>query len=127
MPTSDQVRSVIETYAKTISAGDREGWLACFADDATLQDPVTAPPLTGKEAIAGFWDNVFSLADEVNTDVHHIHVCGDEAAMVFTITTKSAGGGVRIEAVDIFRVDEDGKIASQRAYWDPGAIEMIPS
>jgi hypothetical protein len=39
---------------------------------------------------------------------------GSEAAMVFEIQA----AGMVIEAVDVFAVDEDGKVASMRAYWD---------
>ena len=45
------------------SQGDREGWLALYADDAVVQDPVGISPFDatgaghrGKAAIAKFWD-----------------------------------------------------------------------
>ncbi|HUY85538.1 MAG TPA: nuclear transport factor 2 family protein [Acidimicrobiales bacterium] len=126
MPTSDQVRQRVEAYAASFNSNNRNGFLDCFAEDAVQRDPVTAPANIGLEAIGGFWDNVHTLADEVTLAVHHIHVCGEEAAMVFTIITKSAGGGVEIDAVDIFRVNDEGKIVDFRAYWDPSAMRAIP-
>ena len=40
------------------------------------------------------------------------------AAMVFRIHAATGDAGIVLDAVDIFEVDDDGKIASMRAYWD---------
>ena len=126
MPTPEQVRERVETYAKAFSAGDKEGWLDCFADDAVQRDPVTAPANVGREAIGTFWDNVHALADEMTLDVHQIHVCGDEGVLIFTAINKMQGGGIQVDnIVDIFRIDDEGKIAEQRAYWDPSAMKPL--
>ena len=50
--------------------------------------------------------------------VASVVVCGNEAAMVFGIRAGSGDSGIMLDAVDIFEVDDDGKIASMRAYWD---------
>jgi hypothetical protein len=39
--------------------------------------------------------------------------------MVFRIHAGSGDeGGIQIDAVDIFEVDDDGKVALMKAYWD---------
>ena len=45
-------------------------------------------------------------------------VAGDEAAMVFEIHAHIGDGGLLIQAVDVMRVDDDGRLLSVRAYWD---------
>ena len=37
---------------------------------------------------------------------------------MFTIHARSDGGSVAIDAVDIFRVGDDGKVSTFKAYWD---------
>ncbi len=125
MPNPDQVRDRVESYARSFNTNNRELFLECFAENAVQRDPVTAPPNIGLEAIGGFWDNVHALAESVSLDVRHIHVCGDEAVMVFTITTKSSGGGFQIDAVDLFKVDDNGKITDFKAYWDPSKMKVL--
>ncbi len=127
VPTPEQVRNCVESYANSFNRDNRDAFLACFDEKAVQRDPVTAPPNIGLEAIGAFWDNVHALADTVTLDVHHIHVCGVQAAMVFTITTRSAGGGVQIDAVDIFEINDEGKIIDFRAYWDPSAMRSLPA
>src|SRR5438309_3570497 len=64
--TEDQlIRATIERYQSTFSAGDREAWLALFADDASLEDPVGSPPRQGRDDIAAFWDEVHRQADAI--------------------------------------------------------------
>lgn len=48
--------------------GDREGWLALYADDAVVKDPVGKSPFDtsgeghkGKAGIAKFWDTVIEI------------------------------------------------------------------
>jgi ketosteroid isomerase-like protein len=53
-------------------------------------------------------------------DVKDVVVCGNEAAMVFRIHASTGDAGIVLDAVDIFEVDDDGKISSMRAYWDMG-------
>ena len=125
MPTSEQVRKVVGDYLASFPVRDRDAFLACFAEDATQVDPVPSPPNVGKEAIGAFWDNIVQMAEKLDPELHHLHVCGDEAALVFTMKARTGDGGTAIDIVDILKVDDDGKIASLRAYWDPAAMKPI--
>jgi steroid Delta-isomerase len=118
MPTADQVRAVPERYVETFQRKDRDAWLSLFAPDAVHHDPVGTPPNVGREAIAAFWDRTFSMLEQGNFDLHHVFVCGDEVASVFTFTGRTAGGGITFDGVEIFKVDDDGLITEMRAYWD---------
>ena len=57
-------------------AGDRDGWLALFAEDGVVEDPVGVSPLDptglgrrGKAAIAKFWDDVISHNTAFNAEI----------------------------------------------------------
>ena len=125
MPSPEQVRAVVDDYLASFPKGDRAAFLACFADDAKQVDPVPSPPNVGKEAIGQFWDNVATMADKMEPQLDRVHVCGDEAAVVFTMHARTGDGGSAIDIVDIFEVNDDGKIASLRAYWDAAEIRPI--
>jgi steroid delta-isomerase len=119
MPTPEQVRDAVTTYVETFQKGDKEGWVQNFAEDAVHQDPNTAPPNVGREAIARFWDTTHQLAERIEFDVEDVIVAGDEAVLVFTLRAYSGEGtGVEFRAVDVFTIDDDGLISREKAYFD---------
>ena len=114
-----------------VEAGDREGWLALFADDAVVEDPIGASPLNpsgegrrGKEAIAAFWDEVISMG-RVGFAIRESYACGNECANVGRITT-DLGDGNRsvVEGVYTYRVDDEGRIVALRAFWEFDAMSF---
>jgi steroid delta-isomerase len=107
-----------------VEQGDREAWLANFRPDALVQDPVGISPLDpeghghqGIEAIAAFYDNVIAPND-IRFCIRQSFACGNECANVGTITTKGEGFVGRTELVMVYKVDEQGKVLSLRAFWE---------
>jgi steroid delta-isomerase len=125
MPSPEQVRAVVDDYLAAFPKKDREAFLGCFADDAKQIDPVPSPPNIGKEAIGQFWDNIVGMADKMEPQLDRLSVCGNEAALVFTMNARTGDGGGAIDIVDILEVNDDGKISSLRAYWDPAAMRPL--
>ena len=110
---------------RAVQSKDRESWLALWHADGLIQDPVGVSPLDpegkghrGTEAITAFYDNVIAPGD-IRFHIRESFACGSECANVGTITTRSADGSVaRCELVMLYRVDEDGKVLSLRAFWE---------
>jgi steroid Delta-isomerase len=108
-------------------AKDRDGWLALFAPDAVVQDPVgesmfdpTGAGHQGIEAITAFYDDVISTSEKVRFDMRQSSECGNECAFAGTIHI-TVGGGLEgsVDLVNIYRVTHDGsKIASLRSFWE---------
>ena len=46
-------------------------------------------------------------------------VAGNEVAFPFNVTAGAPGQQVVINIIDIFKFNEDGKIATMRAFWGP--------
>lgn len=103
----------------------KERWLALFADDAIVEDPIGPSPLDpkgkghrGKEAIAKFWDLAIANT-EIRFDIERSYACGHEVANVGTISTKMAGGmAFAVPGVFTYRVNDEGKILALRAFWE---------
>ena len=125
MATPEQIRKTIDAYVDALARSDRDGWVGVFAPDAVQIDPVGTPPNVGRDAIRAFWDRAMAMADTVIFDVHHLHICGDEAAMVFTGTVRLGDGGMVFDGVDIMRFDDNGQIGELRAYWDPAGMRAL--
>lgn len=112
---------------EAVEAGDREAWLAVFADDAVVQDPVGPSPFDpegrghrGKEAIAAFYDAVVAPNESVRFAIERSYAAGDEVANVGTITTTlpEDGGQVMTDLVINYRVGDDGRVTALRAFWE---------
>ena len=58
------------------------------------------------------------MSEETVIINYHSEVCGDEAATVFTFTGTTQGGGIVFDGVEIFKVNDEGRIVELRAYWD---------
>src|SRR5664279_6260105 len=101
-----------------VEAHDREAWLALFADDAVVEDPV-GPSLfdpegaghRGTEAIAAFYDSVIADNESIRFDIRQSFLCGDEAANVGIIRITFPGGSaVEVDGIYIYRRSPDDKI-----------------
>jgi ketosteroid isomerase-like protein len=111
---------------ETTEAKDRDGWLALFADDAVVEDPVGPsfidPDGTGqrgKEAITAFYDNVISQSESIKFTIRQTIECGDEVANIGEITITLPGHQVGIVPMaNIYKVNEEGKLASLRSFWE---------
>ena len=125
MATPEQIRKTIDAYVDALARSDPDAWVGVFAPDAVQIDPVGTPPNVGRDAIRAFWDRALAMADAVIFDVHHLHICGDEAAMVFTGTVRLGDGGMVFDGVDIMRFDDNGQISELRAYWDPAGMRAL--
>jgi steroid delta-isomerase len=119
MLEADRVRSVVDAYVDSYRRADKQACLDLFAPDAVWHDPVGEAPHVGHEGIGAFWDQTRSLAESIVLEPKDVIVCANQAAMVFEINVNLAGGsGMAIDAVEIFVLDGDARIAELSAYWD---------
>jgi steroid delta-isomerase len=117
-----------------VQAGDRDGWLDLFAEDAVVQDPIGPSPFDpdgtghhGRQAIAAFYDTVIGPSDAITFEIEQSYLCGDEVADVGIIRTTLAGGTHQavVRGVYTYRSNGAGKLAALRAFWEFGALELI--
>lgn len=105
-------------------ARDKDAWLALFADDAIVEDPIGPSHFDpegkghrGKEAIAAFFDKAIAPS-ELEFHFEDSFVCGNEEANVGYILITAQGYRVKAEGVFTYRVDNAGLITALRAYWE---------
>ena len=125
MPTAEQIHATVNAYVGAYCRNDRAAFLAVWAEGGQLEDPVGTPVHVGAEALGAFWDTTHELVDRIELVPDEVFVCADQAAMVFTILARIGEGGMRLRAVDVFRIDDDGRIAGMRAYWDIADAEPL--
>lgn len=121
------MRAGLEAYVERINAGDRDGIVALFAPDATIEDPVGSPLKRATEIADWFADTVaFGTQIRPVTPIRGSH--GNEAALIFEVTFTPPGGpAMMIRSVDICTFDTDGLITSLRGFWGPDDMQpLIP-
>jgi len=112
-------------HVQAVLSKDRAAFLANFAEDAVVEDPVGPSPLDpagrghrGRAAIGAFWDAIIAPGS-VRFAIERAIVCGDEIANVGTIWNRlSDGREIGADGVFVYRVDAAGKLVSLKAYWD---------
>jgi steroid Delta-isomerase len=110
---------------RAVESGDKAAWLALFADDAVVEDPIGPSPFDpdgmghrGIAAIEAFYDAVIGPND-VTFAIEASWAGGSEVANVGTISTTMADGTVvHTDGVFTYRVDDGGAVVALRAYWE---------
>jgi steroid Delta-isomerase len=127
------VRDLAQASMAAVEAGDRDGWLGLFADDAVVEDPIGPSAFDpegkghrGIEAIGAFYDNVIAANESIRFTIHQSLLCGDEVANVGVIRiTFTGGSAIEVDGVYTYRRSPEGKIAALRAYWETDAIRSV--
>ena len=109
---------------RCVQAKDKEGWLGLMADTIVMEDPIGIAPtnpdgkgLQGKQAVSEFWDNSMSKLD-IRIETHESFATANESAHRMTLTTTfENGGGMVVNGIFTYRVDELGKLTNLRGYW----------
>ncbi len=126
-------RELGQASMAAVQARDRAGWLALFADDGVVEDPIGPSAFDpegrghrGIEAIAAFYDAVIAANESITFDIRQSFLCGEEAANVGVIRIAFVGGTVvEVDGIYMYRRSPDDKIASLRAFWEADAIRTV--
>jgi len=120
----DRVSRAVRGYFLAIRAMDPQAFANAFAEDGTTYDPVGTPGITGRQAIREFLESICQNFKTVGLTEDSVFVAGNGAAVKWTGKGTSSGGReVNFEGIDVFEVNQDGKIQTIHAYWNPA--EMI--
>jgi steroid Delta-isomerase len=120
----DKISRAVRAYFLAVRAMDPEAFANTFAEDGTTYDPVGSPPITGRAGLREFFSSICKNFKTVALDEDSVFVAGNGAAVKWTgHGTSTNGGEVKFEGIDVFEVNDDGKIQTIHAYWNPA--EMI--
>jgi steroid delta-isomerase len=124
VPEPAEIRATVERYTEVFSAGDKEGYVGLFADDATLEDPVGGEVHRGKDAINAFWDMTRQMTPEIELRITGpIRVAGNEAAFPGEARPLLGEDRMKVPVIDAIAFDDDGRITRLRAFWDFADLE----
>jgi steroid Delta-isomerase len=120
----DKISRAVRAYFLAIRAMDVDAIANTFAEDGTTFDPVGTPGITGRDGIREFFQSIFKNFKSAGLTEDSVFVAGNGAAVKWTgHGTSTNGSEVKFEGIDVFEVNDDGKIQTIHAYWNPA--EMI--
>lgn len=119
MPDADAIVAAINSHCETLSNHDKDGWLALWADDAVLEDPVGVDTFRGIESLqTTFWKMVEDLSPMKLWLERDVIVCGNEAIAILQGVVTREGALQHVgPLVDHFTFNDAGKISMMRAFW----------
>jgi steroid delta-isomerase len=121
--SAELTQKIISEYFAALRAMDASAWVSTFAPDAVTYDPVGAPPNVGHAALRQFFEAVAGGFEKVGLFEDHVFIVGREAAVKWTGRGVGKNGReVTFEGIDVFEINDEGKIQSIRAYWNPAAM-----
>jgi uncharacterized protein (TIGR02246 family) len=117
--TPEQVEAVVTQVFEKFAAFDAEGTAALYAPDGTIEDPVGTPPVQGTQAIIAYLETFPTILNEIRVQSFDVTVAGQEAAIKWRLRFKTKTGNVFfVDGIGIFKINADGKVQSDREYFD---------
>ena len=121
--STEAIRKVVSDYFAATRAMDIEAWLATFADNAISYDPVGGPPIEGHDSLRQFFQGIMGAFEKVGLKEDKVFISGNGAAVLWTGHGVGKNGReVSFEGIDVFEINEDGKIQKMWGYWAPAAM-----
>lgn len=106
--------AVVESYVQAFGDASLDAIRAIFADNAVLEDPVGTEPRVGIEAIVDFYKTGFDMHTRLSLS-GPVRCAGNAVAFAFRVTV----GEMKIDVIDVFEFNDEGKVQSMKAYWGP--------
>lgn len=107
-----------------IEARHKEEWLALFAEDACIEDPIGPSVFDpdgnghrGQEGISAFYDNVIAQQQVVMELVETFPVPNEVANRVRVHLDFGDNNTMIVDCITTYVIDDTGKITNLRAYW----------
>lgn len=123
MPSEEERKRIALTYCRRVSEGEVEAIVELFAPEATIEDPVGGGPITGHAALREFYgDIVERFGSQVEPGAARAGQDGTSVALPITVRARMEGQPREIASVDVFEIDEAGRITRMRAYWGTSDI-----
>ncbi|OBF87969.1 ketosteroid isomerase [Mycobacterium sp. 852002-51163_SCH5372311] len=110
---------------EAVQARDKQAWLAVFAEDAIVEDPIGPSAFDpegkghrGRDAISAFWDKAIAPTDKIEFVFRDTYECGNEEANTGHILITTGDYQITAEGVFTYKANDEGQLVALRAYWE---------
>ncbi|MDO5535753.1 MAG: nuclear transport factor 2 family protein [Propionibacteriaceae bacterium] len=120
-PEARHPEALTREYYRLVDAGDVEGVLGWFAEDAVYHRPGYAP-MEGREALATFYGGE-RVIDSGSHDLEQVLVQGRDVAVRGRFRGRLKDGStVDLGFADFITYDAQGRAATRRSYFETPAV-----
>ena len=117
--TPEQIEAIATEMFNKFAAFDALGTANMFAPDGTIEDPVGTTPIQGTQAIIAYQQTFTTILKEIRIKHFDVTVAGQECAIKWRLRFKTKSGNVFfVDGIGILKINENGKIQSDREYFD---------
>jgi steroid delta-isomerase len=106
--------AVVDKYVEAFDKRSLDLIREIYSDSATVEDPVGSDKYDGIDAIVGFYENGFEMGVKLSL-LGKPRCAGNSVAFPFQVVA----GDMKIEVIDVFEFNDEGKVVSMKAYWGP--------
>lgn len=123
MPSQTEMKATMLRYIDLLNAGDLEGVMALYAEDATVEDPVGASLHQGQAAIRDFYTLAINSGAKLKLVGPQRGSHGNCAVMPVDVELNLPGAKMQIGVIEIMHFNAAGKVTSMQAFW--GHEDMV--
>jgi len=116
----ESMQAIVNRYIQAFEESDINIIRDLYADDAVVEDPVGSEPIRGIDAILEFYKQGLGSGVKLSL-TQDIRVAGNSVAFVFEARMPD----MVISPLDVFEVNEQGKVQSMKAYWGESNIKPL--
>ncbi len=110
------MKETVKKYIQALNEHDMSVIEDIFDSDATIEDPAGSEPKISMTAIKEMYAYAFKM--NVTAEMTgSIRCAGNRAAFPFFIVLDREEGKMKLEPIDVFEFNDDGKVQSMKAYW----------
>jgi len=117
--TPEQARAAVQAHVRLWNARDKASWLELFADDVAYEDPPGTVAARGRGVMSTqAWDASFTETKTWRLEPLLVIACGREAQVHMRNHGSVRGVPVWLDSLELWRVDDEGRVDSVRAFWE---------
>lgn len=122
--TLDDAHALFDRRRRAWLDADADTYLDLFAVDLEISMPGRAEPVRGRDRYAEIVRRSFRWAAPESFEFHHLAVVDDVVLAEWTIAARRRDDGAlfRWQGMSAARIDDEGRIAWWREYWDPRQV-----
>ena len=121
--SDETIPAAVRQYFAAIEKRDADAWVNCFAEEGTSHEPGAPAPLKGHVALRQCLVGVLGAFEKISMTEDHVFQSGNRVAVKFTGRgTGKNGRPVFFEGIDVFEINQEGKIQTMWGYWNPAAM-----
>lgn len=121
-----ETEAAVAAYFKATQSMSVDQWVARFAEDAEVEDPIGGSILKTREAIRAQGEQFMGGFNEVGLYPDFVQVSGNRASAKWTGrgTTKD-NRQMEFEGINVWEFAPDGRVRKLIGYWNPSDMREV--